>query len=47
MPRWSSSALICRLTADWVMNSSSAALVKLSVRAAASKPWKNASGGRL
>ena len=38
---------ICRLTADCVMNSSSAALVKDRLRAAASKPWIRSSGGRL
>src|ERR1700693_4326244 len=45
-PRWSSSDLIWRLTADWVTNNSSAALVKLRCRAAASKPRIRSSEGR-
>src|SRR5262245_12576262 len=45
-PSCSSRVWIWRLTADWVTNSSAAALVKERLRAAASKPFSRSSEGR-
>src|SRR5258708_13549903 len=45
MPSWSSRAFTWRLIADWVTKSSAAALVKLRLRAAASKPFSKSSEG--
>ena len=45
MPSAASKALICGLTAPWVTHNSSAARVKLSLLAAASKTLRAFSGG--